>query len=334
MADWDLKKLRILRTLQELGTVTATAEALHMTPSAVSQQLTGLAKALGVTLLEAHGRRVRLTDAAQLVLRHAEAVFAQLERADADLLGYLQGEAGQVRVGAFSTAIPALVVPAVRELRRTHPGLSVAVREAEAEAAYELLAQGSVDLALSLAAHAPTPRDPKFSRVSLLADPLDVALPAGHPLAGEPGLRLADLAGEPWIFGSSGPWSQITTTACESAGFVPEQAHAAADWSAIWAMVAAGMGVALVPRMAMAGGLGAVGRQEAVGRGEEGHGVSAERGAGGVVLRVLHADQPRRHVIAAARRGSEGAPGPARVLAALRQAAAAQTPGDTTIQSS
>ncbi|WP_326620854.1 LysR family transcriptional regulator [Streptomyces decoyicus] len=326
MADWDLKKLRILRTLHELGTVTATAEALHMTPSAVSQQLTGLAKALGVTLLEAHGRRVRLTGAAQLVLRHAEAVFAQLERADADLLGYLQGEAGQVRVGAFSTAIPALVVPAVQELRRSHPGLSVAVREAEAEAAYELLAEGSVDLALSLAAHAPTPRDPKFSRVSLLADPLDVALPAGHPLAAEPGLRLADLADEPWIFGSSGPWSQITTTACENAGFVPEQAHAAADWSAIWAMVAAGMGVALVPRMAMAGGLGAVGR------GAGGDAVRAGRGGGGVALRVLHADQPRRHVVAAARRGSEGAPGPARVLAALRQAAADQTPDDPTIQ--
>ncbi|AZS76427.1 LysR family transcriptional regulator [Streptomyces lydicus] len=322
MADWDLKKLRILRTLHELGTVTATAEALHMTPSAVSQQLTGLAKALGVTLLEAHGRRVRLTDAAQLVLRHAEAVFAQLERADAELLGYLQGEAGQVRVGAFSTAIPALVVPAVQELRRSHPGLSVAVREAEAEAAYELLAEGSVDLALSLAAHAPTPRDPKFSRVALLADPLDVALPAGHPLAAEPGLRLADLAGEPWIFGSSGPWSQITTAACENAGFVPEQAHAAADWSAIWAMVAAGMGVALVPRMAMAGGVGA------------GRGVRREHSGGGVALRVLHADQPRRHVVAAARRGSEGAPGLARVLAALRQAAAAQPPEEETVQPS
>ncbi|WP_052229902.1 LysR family transcriptional regulator [Streptomyces sp. CT34] len=314
MADWDIKKLRILRTLQELGTVTAAAEALHMTPSAVSQQLTGLARSLGVTLLEAHGRRVRLTAAAQLVLRHAEEVFAQLERADAELLGFLQGEAGQVRVGAFSTAIPALVVPAVQELRGTHPGLAVAVREAEAEAAYELLAEGSVDLALSLAAHAPTPRDPKFTRVSLLADPLDVALPAGHPLAAAPGLRLADLAGEPWIFGSSGPWSQITTTACENAGFVPEQAHAAADWSAIWAMVAAGMGVALVPRMARAGGIRGPGR------------------GSGVALRVLHADQPRRHVIAAARRGAEGAPGPARVLDALRRAAAAQTArgsGDT-----
>lgn len=306
MADWDIKKLRVLRTLQELGTLTATAEALHMTPSAVSQQLTGLAKQLGVTLLEAHGRRVRLTDAAHLVLRHAEAVFAQLERADAELLGYLQGEAGEVRLGAFSTAIPALVVPAVRELRRDRPGLLVSVREAEAAEVYELLSEGSVDLALSLAAHAPTPRDPKYTRFSLPADPLDVALPAGHPLAAEPGLRLADLAGEPWIYGRGGPWVEITTAACESAGFVPERAHSAADWRAILAMVAAGMGIALVPRMAMVG----------------------EERAEGVAVRVLHADQPRRHVVAAVRRGSEGAPGLARVLAALRRAASGDSDVD------
>ncbi|WP_455356570.1 LysR family transcriptional regulator [Streptomyces sp. SYSU K217416] len=294
---WDIKKLQILRTLGEYGTVTATAEALMMTPSAVSQQLTNLARQLGVTLLQAQGRRVRLTDAAHLVLRHAEAVFAQLERADAELAGYLRGDAGEVRVGAFSTAVPALVVPAVARLRAARPGLEVRVREAEAAEAYELLSSGAVDLALSLAAHAPTARDPKFTRVPLLADPLDVALPAAHPLADAPGLRLADLSGERWIFGGSGPWSEITTTACEAAGFVPEQAHSAAGWTAILAMVEAGMGVALVPRMAVAGR------------------------ASGVAVRVLEADQPRRHVVAAVRRGAEEGPAVARVLGALREVA-------------
>ncbi|MFF2571794.1 LysR family transcriptional regulator [Streptomyces sp. NPDC058084] len=301
MTEWDIKKLQILRTLRDRGTVTATAEALLMTPSAVSQQLSNLAKQLGVQLLEAHGRRVRLTDAAHLVLRHAEAVFAQLERAEAELDAHLRGEAGRVRVAAFSTAVPSLVVPAVQALRPAHPGLDVRVREAEAAEAYELLSAGEVELALSLAAHAPTARDPKFSRVPLLADPLDVALPAGHPLADAPGLRLADLSAEPWIFGGSGPWSEITTAACEAAGFVPEQAHSAAGWTAILAMVEAGMGVALVPRMA-----------------------AAERRAGtgpGGVMRVLSADQPRRHVVAAVRRGAEEGPAVARVLAALRQAA-------------
>ncbi|MFB7294712.1 LysR family transcriptional regulator [Streptomyces rubiginosohelvolus] len=299
MTEWDVKKLRILRTLRDRGTVTATAEALLMTPSAVSQQLTNLAKQLGVDLLEAQGRRVRLTDAAHLVLRHAEAVFAQLERAEAELTGYLRGEAGEVRVAAFSTAVPALVVPAVRLLRaEDRPGPDVRVREAEAAQAYELLTAGEVDLALSLAAHAPTARDPRFSLFPLLADPLDVALPAGHPLAGAPGLRLADLAADRWIFGGSGPWSEITTAACEAAGFVPEQAHSAAGWTAILALVEAGMGVALVPRMA-----------------------SREQRREGVVMRVLEADRPRRHVMAAVRHGAESGPALARVLAALTETA-------------
>ncbi|MFJ8556643.1 LysR family transcriptional regulator [Streptomyces microflavus] len=300
MTEWDVKKLRILRTLRDRGTVTATAEALLMTPSAVSQQLTNLARQLGVELLEPQGRRVRLTDAAHLVLRHAEAVFAQLERADAELTGYLRGEAGEVRVGAFSTAVPALVVPAVRLLRAEgRPGPDVRVREAEAAQAYELLTAGEVDLALSLAAHAPTARDPRFSLFPLLADPLDVALPAGHPLADVPALRLAELAADRWIFGGSGPWSEITTAACEAAGFVPEQAHSAAGWTAILALVEAGMGVALVPRMA-----------------------SREQRREGVVMRVLEADRPRRHVVAAVRHGASSGPAVARVLKALTDVAA------------
>ncbi|WP_405661083.1 LysR family transcriptional regulator [Streptomyces sp. NBC_00079] len=300
MAEWDIRKLQILRTLRERGTVTATAEALRMTPSAVSQQLTNLAKQLGVPLLEAHGRRVRLTDAARLVLGHAEAVFEQLERADAALAAFAHGEVGEVRFGAFSTAVPALVVPAVKALRTAHPGVSVRVREAEAGEAYELLAAGDVDLALSLAAQAPTAADPRFTRVPLLADPLDVALPRDHALAAADGLRLAGLAGEPWIFGGSGPWSDITRGACEAAGFSPVQAHSAAGWTAILAMVEAGMGVALVPRMA------AVGRE-------------------GVVMRELPADRPRRHVVAAVRKGAEEGAAVGRVLEVLRTVAAGLT---------
>ncbi|MEU3343714.1 LysR substrate-binding domain-containing protein [Streptomyces sp. NPDC006700] len=297
MAEWELRKLMILRTLREQGTVTATAEALRMTPSAVSQQLTNLSRQLGVELLQAQGRRVRLTDAARLVLRHAEAVFERLERADAELAAYAKGEAGEVRVGAFSTAVPALVVPAVRELRGTHPAVTVRVREAEAGEAYELLAAGEVDLALSLAAQAPSAVDPRFTLVPLLADPLDLALPPGHRLARAARVRLADLAEEAWIFGGSGPWSDITRAACEAAGFSPYQGHSAAGWTAILAMVEAGMGVALVPRMAV------VGRE-------------------GVVMRTLGADRPYRHVVAAVRKGAREAPAPARVLTALRSAAA------------
>ncbi|WP_433450376.1 LysR family transcriptional regulator [Streptomyces sp. CA-142005] len=297
MAEWDIRKLQILRTLRERGTVTATAEALHMTPSAVSQQLTNLARQLGVPLLEAQGRRVRLTDAARLVLAHTEPVFEQLERTEAALAAYTQGEAGEVRVGAFPTSVPALVVPAVRALRDTHPGVSVRVREAEAAEAYDLLAAGEVDLALSLAAEAPSAADPRFTQVPLLADPLDVALPPDHPLARADSLNLTDLAADPWIFGGSGPWSDITRRACEAAGFSPHQGHSASGWTAILAMVEAGMGVALVPRMA-------AGRRD------------------GVVMRDLGADGPVRHVTAAVRRGGETRRAVNRVLDALLAAAA------------
>ncbi|EST24740.1 LysR family transcriptional regulator [Streptomyces roseochromogenus] len=295
MAEWDIRKLQILRTLRERGTVTATAEALHMTPSAVSQQLTNLSRQLGVPLLEARGRRVRLTDAARLVLTHTEPVFEQLERTEAALAAYSQGEAGEVRVGAFSTAVPALVVPAVRALRTTHPRVTVRVREAEAAEAYDLLAAGDVDLALSLAAEAPSAADPRFTQVPLLADPLDVALPPDHPLATAPALTLTDLAAEPWIFGGSGPWSDITRRACEASGFSPAQGHSASGWTAILAMVEAGMGVALIPRMA-----------------------AAHRD--GVVMRDLGPDGPVRHVTAAARRGGETGRAVTHVLEALRDA--------------
>ncbi|MCZ0979651.1 LysR substrate-binding domain-containing protein [Streptomyces diastatochromogenes] len=127
-------------------------------------------------------------------------------------------------------------------------------------------------------------------------------MPAGHPLADAPGLRLADLAAEPWIFGGSGPWSEITTAACEAAGFVPEQAHSASGWTAILAMVEAGMGIALVPGWP-----------------------PPTAGAAGP---GRHAGPLRRPAAPPRRRGgaerAEEGPAVAWMLAALRQAAAAR----------
>lgn len=298
MTDWDLRKLRVLRTLEELGTVRATAEALSMTPSAVSQQLSSLSQQVGVALLEAHGRRVRLTDAAHVLLRHTDVVLAQLERAEAELDGYVRGESGRVRVGTFATAIPGLVVPALNALRTAHPGLRTRVHQAEAAEVYELLSAGEIDIGLSLAAQAPTGSDGRYDRTELLTDPLDVAVPAQHRLATTPALRMRDLAEEPWIYGASGPWREITLSACAQAGFAPEQAHVASDWRAILDMVAAGMGVALIPRLAAA--------QETP----------------GVALRIPHTDQPRRHVVTAVRSGSGQRPQIALALQALAEAAA------------
>ncbi|NKY97570.1 LysR family transcriptional regulator [Nocardiopsis alborubida] len=298
MTDWDLRKLRVLRALEEFGTVRATAEALCMTPSAVSQQLSSLSQQVGVALLEAHGRRVRLTDAAYALLRHTDIVLAQLERAEAELEGFARGEAGHVRVGAFATAIPSLVVPALGALRRAYPGLTTRVHQAEAAEVYDLLSAGEIDVGLSLAAQTPTGHDGRHDRRELLTDPLDAALPVHHRLAGARALRLRDLAEEPWIYGASGPWHDITVASCAQAGFVPGQAHVASDWRAILDMVAAGMGVALIPRLA------------------------AADDTPGVSLRVLRSDQPRRHVVSAVRSGAGGRPQVAAVLRALADTAA------------
>lgn len=298
VTEWDLRKLRVLRTLHELGTVRATAEALSMTPSAVSQQLSTLSEQVGVALLEAHGRRVRLTDAAHVLLRHTDVVLAQLERAEAELNGFVRGEAGRVRVGSFATAIPALVVPALDGLRRSHPNLRTRVHQAEADEVYELLAAGEIDIGLSLAAQTPGDQDGRYERGELLADPLDVAVPAGHRLATAPAPFLRDLAEEPWIYGACGPWRDITVAACAQAGFVPEQGHVASDWRAILDLVAAGFGVALIPRLA------------------------AAHDTPGVVLRTPQADQPRRHVVWAVRAGSGRRPQVDAALRALTEAAA------------
>ncbi len=276
----------------------ATAEALCMTPSAVSQQLSSLAQEVGTPLLESQGRGVRPTEAARVLLRHTDTVLAQLERAEAELEGFTRGKTGAVRVGAFATAIPRLVVPALNILAEERPGLSTRVHQADAAEVYELLAAGEIDIGLSLAAQSPAGPDRRYDRSELLADPLDVALPADHRWArSKQAPRLADLSGQGWIYGASGPWREITLAACAQAGFVPDQAHVASDWRAILDMVAAGMGLALVPRLAAAG-----------------H-------TPGTVLRVPAGDRPRRHVIAVVRAGSGEHPRIEAALSALRRTA-------------
>ncbi|MFG2092887.1 LysR family transcriptional regulator [Streptomyces sp. NPDC048612] len=296
MIDWDLRKFRMLRELERQGTVTAAAQALSMTPSAVSQALAALGRQVGGAVVEPVGRRVRLTELAYILLEHGRTVFAQLEQAEAHVEAYLGGAAGVVRVGSFATGVETLLLPSLDLLRESRPTLRVEIREAEAADISSLLEQGDIDLGLSLAAHAHTDPDARFTHFPLLADPLDVALPAGHRLADKTGLRLADLADEPWVYGASGPWREITLAVCATAGFVPRAAHHAADWGVILSLVQAGLGVALIPRL-----------------------VDVRRP--GVRVRVLAADRPRRHVTGAVRRGAEVAPRLQEVVRCLRAVA-------------
>src|SRR3954451_21727534 len=142
----DLRRLRTLRELADRGTIAATADALHLTPSAVSQQLAVLEREVGQPLLEPNGRTVRLTPAATAVLAHADALFSEVERMDARHGALAGGAVGTVRIGAFSTGIRGLIVPAVARLRETGPGLELVIRDVESPEVFDAVALGEMDV--------------------------------------------------------------------------------------------------------------------------------------------------------------------------------------------
>lgn len=308
--DLDLRKLRVLRELDERGTVSAVAEALHLTPSAVSQQLTALARETGVRLLEPAGRRVRLTGAARVLLRHADELFAQLERVNAELAAFRDGASGEVRVTAFGSAITGLVLPALADLRVRAPGLSLVLRESELPDVPAELVHGDTDLAVVIASpDGPVDADARFTRVPLLSDTLDVMMAAGHPRAGSRTVAIADLADDPWVSGSVGACSRLTATACAAAGFSPRVVHRADEWTTVFGLVAAGLGVALVPRLVTS------------------RLASAPHGVAGVVIRELAGERPQRHIGMLVRSGAEGDPHLAAVMGALGAEAARVSAG-------
>src|ERR687894_139001 len=181
----DLRRLRLLHELHRLGTVSAVAEALSYSPSTVSQQLRVLEREAGTPLFEPAGRRVRLTDAALVLAEHAQRLLADAERAEADLAAAAAGAvAGVVRVGSFQTASLHLLLPAMNELRETHPGVRVRLVEAEPEPALEALRTHALDLVLADEwAGTPRPRWPGLDREDLFTESVRLALPHDHPSA-------------------------------------------------------------------------------------------------------------------------------------------------------
>ncbi|WP_344533854.1 LysR family transcriptional regulator [Streptomyces albiaxialis] len=245
-------RLRILQMVAEHGTVTAAAQALHYTPSAVSYQLRQLAADVGVELVAHQGRGIRLTHAARVLLRHAERLQEQWELARAELAAAGTEPTGQVTLCGFSTAASRLLPPAAAALRDAHPLLTVRIIEAEPDRCFDLLLSEEADLALLVVtADSPPMTDRRFDQRPLLDDPLDLVVPEGHPLTLRERVTLADAAREAWIVGTPGTtYHQLVLAACMSAGFTPHVAHHADEWDTGTALVAHGFGVILVPRLA------------------------------------------------------------------------------------
>lgn len=235
------------------GTVTAAARAMHLTPSAASLQIRELSRSLGIPLLRPEGRGVRLTPGACALLAHADELEARWEEAQADLAAYAAGEGDPrpLRLCGFPSAVAALLVPAAVRLRAVCPQLPVQITEAESPESFDLLLAGDADLAVvNVTPAIPAPSDRRFDQQPLLDEPLDLLVPVGHELAGRQSVQLCDAAGERWVISRHGTeHHDLTLIACTAAGFAPEVAHRAREWFAVSALVAAGFGVALMPRL-------------------------------------------------------------------------------------
>jgi len=243
----DTRRLLVLREVAAHGSVSGAAEALGYTPSAVSQQLAALEREAGRALIERRGRGIALTETARLLLPHAHDVLAALERADATLARAASELTGTVRLASFPTATRALLPAALAELRVTHPRLRVELIELEPHESLPALALGRVDVAV---AHEydlvgrDAARD--LRRAEMLSEPLLLA-EAGDR-AGP--ARLADYAARDWIAPPvSTSCGELVRRACRAAGFEPRIVADTGDFSVACSLAAAGVGVALVPRL-------------------------------------------------------------------------------------
>jgi DNA-binding transcriptional LysR family regulator len=294
----DVRRLRLLRELDRLGTIAAVAQAFSYTPSAVSQQLSALEREAGVQLVRRAGRRVALTPAGADLAARTEPVLALLEEASAALAASRAQLSGELRIGAFPTAVRTLLPAALVQLGSAHPRLELQVTELDPVAVPDALRTGALDIALVHEYdYVPTAPDPALDTEPLLAETifLAAAAAAAAALPRRDGDPVRQCAGLPWIAASPGTLCHLMAVRlCQAAGFSPRIRHQADDFATVLALVAAGQGVALVPQLALADV------------------------PPGVVLTPLSA---RRRTLIACRSGAAGHPAIAACAAAIRAAA-------------
>jgi len=246
----DVRRLRVLREVAATGSVSGAARALGYTPSAVSQQLVALERETGAVLVERRGRGIELTATARRLLKHAQVIFAELERAEATLAASAAGAGGVVRLAAPATALRRLAPAAVLELRRRAPEVQLEIGDAEPKQALGALADRRLDVVVAHQYDLLAPwRTEGLHRRALLADPLVLI---GAPVQQEP-VALGALADAGWLLPSEdSSCGQMVRRACEAAGFRPRPVAVSGDLGALAAMARGGLGVALVPRLALA----------------------------------------------------------------------------------
>ncbi len=247
----DVHRLRILRELADRGTVAATARAMDMTPSAVSQQLKVLAREAGVDLLEPDGRRVRLTDAGLALVVRAESVLGELDRARAEMDRYRSSPVGVVRLTLFPSAAELLLPGVLR--RAAEAGVRVAAADADLPGTELPAMMADADVVVAHRDERAAPLGgPRISSRVLMREPIDLVVRAGHPLAAAGRVDAAQLADLDWISVRDGfPVDDVLRSLATLTGVQPRVVQRINDFHTIQAMVAEGLGVALVARHAV-----------------------------------------------------------------------------------
>jgi DNA-binding transcriptional LysR family regulator len=299
----DARRLRLLSEFAERGSIAATAAALGYTPSAVSQQLTALEREAGAVLLDRTARSAELTDAGWRLVGHARRILAMIEAAEADLSAREQEPQGRVVVTAFPTAAAAFA-PALAHSLRVHPGLTLLLRQTQRAEGLRPVRSGEADIALvddwsgRLPGQQPQNQQGLLAFHRLLRDPLVLVVPRAHPVAGRPRIQMRALREEAWMVTPEGePSRQAVDRLFANAGGAPPVSWEFEGLGTILSLVAQGIGIAAVPRLALAAG------------------------AGRVAVRELPGAVPARDVYAVVRASSVRRPATSAALAALHAAA-------------
>ncbi|SDN49308.1 LysR family transcriptional regulator [Allokutzneria albata] len=243
----ELRHLRMLREIARTGSYSAAAANLGYTQPAISQQVKALERVYGTPLLVRLGRRMRFTEAGAELVRSAQVILAGVAAAEQRVDAIAGRRSGRVRLVVFPSGSATLVPPAAAQVRREHPGIRMSLVEAEPPESIELVRSGECDLALTFA-FVDEPDAAGLLRVRLFTDPLVALLPSGHRLAEAESVSLTDLAEEQWIAGCAVCRGHLVRI-CQAAGFDPEITFATDDNLAVQALVAADLGVAVVPEL-------------------------------------------------------------------------------------
>jgi DNA-binding transcriptional LysR family regulator len=254
---YDVRHLRVFREVSRLGSLSAAAESLAYTQPAVSQQMAALERRAGMPLLDRTTRGVRLTEAGEALLRHAETILSQAALAERELEAIAGLRGGRVRIASFPTAGAELVPPALSLFIARYPDVELSVFEAEPEEAVPMLRSGELEVALVAERKRPEGFGDLYQGIDLLHlldEPMCALVPADHRLAARKRLRLRDLADEVWIeLGRSppGPRGRVYLAPGRESGVEPRVGFRSDDFNVVQGMVAAGAGIAVVPELAL-----------------------------------------------------------------------------------